>query len=151
MKTRGLSIALPALILALAIGRIVAGDPFAKAAESEARSEAPPPVTDEARAVLDGLALGDRVAGLEVERIAGPEDHAIVVELGDGHRGMRAWITRAGARGDSAPRRTAGFDLFYGPPSPGRERVPDETAMEVLVELGHHVEAGTAEPDRSGL
>jgi len=138
----------PALLLALALARIALSDRFA-----DREIEVPAPDLDgqssaRAREILRDLAPGDRLAGLEVDRVSGPAGGEICVEMraGDG-RGMRAWIGERGARGYDPAVRTERFDLFYGPPSPGAASVPDPTSVEVLRALAERIDpAGAPAP-----
>lgn len=131
-----------ATILLLALARIVIGDPFAR--EPRPRGPEPPPVTAEALAVLNGLAVGGEVAGFEIARIAGPSDRRITIELRRGETGMRVWIMRRGAGEFAPPQRTSRFDLFYGPPPPGIEAAPEDDQRVALTAIAERIDAGAA-------
>jgi hypothetical protein len=151
----------PGAVFVLALVRIASGHPFVDwsapephqghASAPEAATTGAPAVSAQAQRVLGGLAVGDEVAGLEVERIGGPDDGQIVVELRDGARGARVWITRRGARNHAPSRQALRFDLFHGLPRPGLERVSDETFRSVLESLGRRIEAAGADPEQVGL
>ncbi|HEY8426883.1 MAG TPA: hypothetical protein VIL20_00850 [Sandaracinaceae bacterium] len=132
----------PALVLVLALARIAAGDPLAllrgPAASDEGRASEP------ARAVLGGLAAGDAVGPLSVDRIAGPRDGEIAVELRGEECGIRAWIARRGSKYTAAPVRTERFELVFGPPPPGQTACEDEVALEALRALAARIEGGDA-------
>lgn len=141
-------IAPPAVILALALLRIALGDPFvAPPGDHAPRSVEPATISASARAVLDGLEIGDTVGPLEVVSIGGPRDGQLAIELRGEPGGMRAWIARRGATDHAPPLRAERFDLLYGPPSPGGGAAcSDAVSMAVLEALARRIDAGGAEP-----
>lgn len=140
-------IAPPAIILALALARIIFGDPAEwRVEEPDVQGPEPEVVSAAARAVLDGLEVGDAVGPLEVTRIGGPRDGQITIELTGPSGGMRAWVARRGASQHGAPVHTERFELFYGRPPPGAGAAcSDEVSIAVLQALSTRIEAGGAE------
>jgi hypothetical protein len=140
-------IAPPAVILALALLRIALGDPFVAPPGDPAPRVEPPAISASARAVLDGLEIGDTVGSLQVVSIGGPRDGQLAIELRGEAGGMRAWVARRGATDHAPPLRAERFDLLYGPPSPGAGAAcSDAVSMAVLEALARRIDAGGAEP-----
>jgi hypothetical protein len=140
MTERALRLAAPSALLILALCRLAVGDPFGDP------PSAPEGASAEAIAVLDGLAVGDEIAGLEVLRITGPFDGKITIELARGDEGIRLFVGRLDSGPAEAPARTADFDVFYGPPSPEPRlrAVSSEVALAAVTALAERIEAGGA-------
>jgi len=110
----------PLALLLLALVSLLTEGPAA--APARADLPAPGPGSPRARALLGGLAAGDRLAGFELEGIAGPGDDGILyLHLRLPPSGPTLTPTRMvlsvvprGLRPHPPPAQTARYDLYFG-------------------------------------
>ncbi|MEZ4454391.1 MAG: hypothetical protein R3B09_33375 [Nannocystaceae bacterium] len=106
---------LPALLAASAVAYLALRERPSEGGEVEVAR----PVSEEAKALLGGLAIGDPIGTFEVEGIAGPgvdgEDPAtIVVHLRRAGVRLAIAIAPRGVSPHQAPEQSGAHDLFYG-------------------------------------
>ncbi len=124
-------VASPGLVAAAALVGIGVRPPPGQLAP--AGRAAPGPGSAAARGLLGGLGVGDRVAGFEVEGIAGTPADGVHVHLRRGEVRLVVSIVPRGAEPHAPPSQSAHYDLFFGHVRPER---PDLEGHEVGAALG---------------
>jgi hypothetical protein len=140
--------ALVALCSLLAFGHAQL-DPVRRRGEVAPRPEPRP--SDEARALLGGLAVGERLMGWTVQAIDGPHDGVVRVDLDrDGVR-FALLVAAKGTRAEAAPVETARYVIFYGHVHPPDTALPDGTIRATTHALARRIRAHEATVEVPGL
>lgn len=124
-------VALPGVVTAAALAGIALRPPPRPLAP--AGLAAPGPGSAAARGLVGGLGVGDRVAGFEVEGIAGTPADGVHVHLRRGEVRLVVSIVPRGSEPHAPPSQSAHYDLFFGHVRPER---PDLEGHEVGAALG---------------
>lgn len=110
-----------------------------------------PAVSDEGRALLGGLAAGERLMGWTVQALDGPRDGQLRVDLArDGVR-FSLVVARKGTRAEAAPVETERYLVFYGYVDPPQTVLPDGTIRATTHALARRIRAHEASVDVPGL
>jgi hypothetical protein len=140
--------ALVALCCLLAFGHAQL-DPVPRGGEAEPRREPQP--SDEARALLGGLAAGERLMGWTVRAIDGPHEGVVRVDLDrDGVR-FALLVAAKGTRPEAAPLETERYVIFYGHVHPPDTSLPDGTIRATTHALARRIRANEATVEVPGL
>jgi hypothetical protein len=112
---------------------------------------AEPRLSDEARALLGELAVGERLMGWTVEALDGPRDGLLRIELArDGVR-FSLLVARKGTRAEPAPVETERYVVFYSSAHPPEITLPDGTIRATTHALARRLRAHEATVDVPGL
>ncbi len=114
--------------------------------EADPRSE-PVRVSAEAVALLDGLAVGERLAGWSVLGLAEPADGGVRVDVGRDALRFSVTIIALGRTAHAAPRSTERYALYYGHPHPRGAKIPDGAIRAIMAGLERRVRAHEADID----
>ncbi|MCX4241958.1 hypothetical protein [Paraliomyxa miuraensis] len=134
----------PALVaLSCALGLLVAWvDPVKR--QAQAQDARAPRITDEGRALLGGLAEGERLMGWTVQALDGPRDGLLHIELGRDQVGFALMVATKGTRAESAPVETERYVIFYGHVHPPETILPDGTIRATTHALARRIRAQEA-------
>lgn len=124
-------------------------DPVAQSGEVERRREPQP--SDEARALLGGLTVGERLMGWTVHAIDGPHDGMLRVDLGRDDTRFALMVAAKGTRPEAAPVETARYVIFYGHVHPPDTSLPDGTIRATTHALARRIRANEATVEVPGL
>lgn len=104
-----------------------------------------PTISAHAVALLDGLQLGDRVAGWTVIELVGPRARAI--DIGFERDGQRFVVTIApmGARPEHPAVQTDRYAIYYGHAVPPERPIPDGAVRAITAALARRIGAHEAE------
>lgn len=114
----------PAIVSAVALIAVVHAELRPRDAGHEARTDsrrATPGVV----ALLDGLAVGERIAGWEVLQIDGPRDGVVYIELGRDHLIFPLMVARVGTLPELPPLQTERYAIYHGHAHPPDASIPD--------------------------
>lgn len=120
----------------LALARV---DPVEPAAE--ARQRRPPQMSDEGRALLGGLAVGERLMGWDVLSLDGPHDGVLRIELGRNDVRFSLMVATSESRPESPPVSTGRYAIFYGHAHPPEVTLPDGTIRATTNALARRIRA----------
>jgi len=139
----------PALLSIVCIAglveRVVAPPP--EAGRSSQRQPAPP----EAFALLDGLEIGERLAGWTVLGVTGPVDRTLQIDVARDDVRFSVTVASRGALEHQPPRATAKYDLYYGHPHPRDTEIPENAIRAILAGVERRVRRNEADVDVPGL
>jgi hypothetical protein len=135
-----------ACLLALGLSQL---DPVRPTGEAEARHE--PRASDEARALLGGLAVGERLMGWTVQALDGPHEGTLRVDLGRGDVRFALMVAPKGTRPEAAPVETERYLIFYGHVHPPDTALPDGTIRATTHALARRIRANEATVEVPGL
>jgi hypothetical protein len=120
-----------------------------------ARKPAPGPVepriSDEARALLDGLAVGESLMGWTVHALDGPREGVLRIEVGRDDVRFALLVARKGTRAEAAPVETERYVIFYGYVYPPKTTLPEGTIRATTHALARRVRAHEASVEVPGL
>lgn len=125
--------------------RLRAGPPEPERAGQ--RAPAPP----EAFALLDGLAIGETLAGWTVLGLSGPNDGALRLDIARDNVRFSITIAARGAVEYPAPRTTALYDLYYGHPHPRGVEIPDNAIRAIMAGVERRVRRNESDVAVPGL
>lgn len=117
-------------------------------AERANRQQPAPP---EAVALLDGLQVGEKLAGWTVLGITGPLERVLRIDVA--HDDIRFSISVA-ARGVveyPAPRTTQMYDLYYGHPHPRDTEIPESATRAIMAGIERRVRRNEASVEVPGM
>ena len=112
---------------------------------------AAPELSDEARALLGGLAPGERLMGWTVQAIDGPQDGQLRIDLVRDDVRFALLVARKGTRAEAAPVETEHYLVFYGYVSPAETTLPEGTIRATTHALARRIRANEAAVDVPGL
>ncbi|HWB76038.1 MAG TPA: hypothetical protein VG755_13810 [Nannocystaceae bacterium] len=140
--------ALPSAALAIACAAAAIATEASRDAPAAAQPHAPS-ITPRAAELLDGLQVGQRVAGWTVIALDGPRDRAI--EVGFERDGQRFVVTIApmGARPENPALQTDRYAIYYGHAVPPDTKIPDGAVRAITAGLARRIgkhEADIPEP-----
>ena len=131
-----------ALALACAIGALVAECSREPPAAAQPHA---PSITPRAALLLDGLQVGQRLAGWTVIALDGPHDRAIDVGFErDGQRFV-VTITPMGARPENPALQTDRYAIYYGHAVPPDTKIPDGAVRAITAALARRIGEHEAE------
>ena len=125
---------LAVLCLALAIAAELGRDEPARPT-----THALPTLDAQAAELLDGLRVGERIAGWTVITLAGPHERAI--DIGLERDGQRFVVTIApmGARPENPALQTERYAIYYGHATPPDRKVPDGAVRAITAALARRI------------
>lgn len=110
-----------------------------------------PRLSPEARALLGGLAVGERLMGWTVQAVDGPHEGLLRIDLGrDGVR-FALMVAAKGTRAEAAPVETERYVVFYGHVHPPKTTLPDGTIRATTHALARRIRANEATVAVPGL
>jgi hypothetical protein len=127
----------PALLLTLLCIAGVLDRLGSPPAATRAEERAPAPA--EAIALLDGLVVGEKLAGWTVLGITGPSDNALHIDVARDETRFTVSIAPLGAMEHRPPRSTEHYALYYGHPHPKNTSIPENTIRAILAGVERRV------------
>jgi hypothetical protein len=119
------------------------------------RGEAPasraPRLSDEARALLGELAVGERLMGWTVQAVDGPRDGVLRIDLARDDVRFALMVAKKGTRAEAAPVETERYLVYYGHVHPPETTLPDGTIRATTHALARRIRAHEAGLDVPGL
>ena len=113
------------------------------------RQKTAPP---EAVALLDGLQVGEKLAGWTVLGITGPVDRVLRIDVAYEEIRFSISVAARGAVEYPAPRTTQTYDLYYGHPHPRGAKIPESATRAIMAGIERRIrrnEATVEVPDMS--
>ena len=95
--------------------------------------------SDRAIALLDGLRVGDRVAGWTVLGIDGPREEAIRIDYAHGDVRFAITVSPLGTVPDSPPMHTDLYAIYYGHVQPDGAKVPPAAVKALLADTARRL------------
>ncbi len=139
---------LPAVLTAACLAGVIEREsrppPPARAAE---QTPAPP----EALALLDGLVIGEKLAGWTVLGVTGPVDRVLRIDLARDEVRFSISVAARGAVEYPSPRQTERYDLYYGHPHPRDTEIPDNAIRAIMAGVERRVRRNEATVEVPGL
>ena len=110
-----------------------------------ARGERPAPreprLSEEGRALLGGLAVGERLMGWTVEALDGPHEGLLRIDLARDDVRFALMVAAKGTRAEAAPVETERYVIFYGHVHPPDTSLPDGTIRATTNALARRIRA----------
>lgn len=111
-----------------------------------ARRKDPPPthtpqISAEGLALLDELAIGERLMGWTVQALDGPRDGQLRVDLARDDVRFSLVVAPKGSRAEPAPVETERYVIFYGYVYPAETVLPDGTIRATTHALARRIRA----------
>lgn len=117
--------------------------------------ERPPPasprLSEQARALLGGLAPGERLMGWTVQAVDGPREGQLRIDLARDDVRFALLVAKKGTRAEVAPVETEHYLVFYGYVQPAETTLPDGTIRATTHALARRIRAHEAAVDVPGL
>jgi hypothetical protein len=124
-------------------------DPVPRSAKAEPRRA--PQASAEARALLGGLAVGERLMGWTVQAVDGPLEGVLRVDLGRDDVRFALTVAPKDARPERAPVETERYAIFYSDAHPPGTALPDGTIRATTHALARRIRANEATVEVPGL
>lgn len=105
----------------------------------------------EAVALLDGLQVGEKLAGWTVLGITGPVDHVLRVDVARDEIRFSISVAARGAVEYPAPRTTETYDLYYGHPHPRGTEIPESATRAIMAGIERRVRRNEATVEVPGM
>lgn len=140
--------ALVAVACLLGVG-LAAIDPVSPRDADHAPRE--PQVSDEGRALLGGLEVGERIMGWTVHAIDGPHEGVLRVDVGRDDVRFALMVVAKGTSPEAAPVETERYVIFYGHVQPPETALPDGTIRATTHALARRIRAHEATVEVPGL
>lgn len=121
------------------------------AAQGEAPAARAPRLSNEARALLGELAVGERLMGWTVQAVDGPHEGLLRIDVGRDDIRFALMVARKGTRAEAAPVETERYVIFYGHVHPPETSLPDGTIRATTHALARRIRAHEATVDVPGL
>jgi hypothetical protein len=115
------------------------------------RAHQPPQLTAEARALLGGLAVGERLMGWTVQALDGPSEGRLRIDLGRDDVRFALMVAAKGTHPEAAPVETERYVIFYGHVHPPETALPDGTIRATTHALARRIRANEATVSVPGL
>jgi len=119
--------------------------------QAEVRAGQRPPAPPEAFALLDGVQVGERLAGWTVLGLTGPVDNALQLDVARDEIRFSITIAARGAVDFSSPRSTERYDLYYGHPHPRGTEIPENAIRAIMAGVERRVRRNEAQVEVPGL
>ena len=97
------------------------------------------PAPPEAVALLDGLQVGEKLAGWTVLGITGPTDRVLRIDVAYDDVRFSISLAARGAVEYPAPRTTETYDLYYGHPHPRGTEIPESATRAIMAGIERRV------------
>ncbi len=97
------------------------------------------PASPEAVALLDGLQVGEKLAGWTVLGITGPVDRVLRIDVAYEEIRFSISVAARGAVVYPAPRTTETYDLYYGHPHPRGTEIPESATRAIMAGIERRV------------
>jgi hypothetical protein len=107
--------------------------------------------SEEARALLGELAVGERLVGWTVKALDGPHDGMLRIDLGRDDVHLALMVAKKGTRAEAAPLETERYVIFYGHVYPPTTTLPDGTLHALTHALAQRIRAHEATVDVPGM
>lgn len=117
-------------------------DPVTPAVEVQPPRE--PQLSEEARALLGGLTVGERITGWTVQALDGPHDGMLRIDLGRDQARFALMVAAKDARPEAPPVATQRYAIFYGHVHPPDLSLPEGTIRATTHALARRIEAHEA-------
>ena len=108
-------------------------------------------LSDEARALLGELAVGEHLTGWTVKALDGPRDGMLRIDLGRDDVHFALVVAKKGTRPEAAPLETERYAIFYGHVHPPKTTLPDDTIHATTHALARRIRAHEATVDVPGM
>jgi hypothetical protein len=118
---------------------------------SGSAAAAAPPLSDEARALLGELAVGERLMGWTVQAVDGPRDGMLRIDLSRDDVRFALMVAKKGTRAEAAPLETERYLIFYGHVHPSQISLPEGTIRATTHALARRIRAHEATVDVPGM
>ncbi|MCA9704587.1 MAG: hypothetical protein KDK70_01920 [Myxococcales bacterium] len=131
----------PALVAAVCLGGLLLSslDPVSPPPEVAEPRESR--LDDQARALLGGLTVGDRIMGWTVQALDGPTEGVLRIDLGRDQVRFALMVDAVGARPEPPPVRTERYAIFYGHVQPPDTALPEGTIRATTHALARRLRA----------
>lgn len=110
-----------------------------------------PSMGAEARALLGGLAEGERIMGWTVQALDGPHEGLLRVDVAREQVRFAMMVATKGTRAESAPVETERYVIFYGHVHPPETSLPDGTIRATTHALARRIRANEATVEVPGM
>jgi len=110
-----------------------------------------PRLSDEASALLGGLAVGERLVGWTVQALDGPTDGVVRIDLGRDDVRFALMVSVVGSRPEPPPVRTERYAIYYGHAHPPDIALPAGTIRATTHALARRLRDHEAEVVVPGL
>jgi len=109
------------------------------------------PAPPEAMALLDGLQVGEKLAGWTVLGITGPTDRVLRIDVAHDEIRFSISVAARGAVEYPAPRTTETYDLYYGHPHPRDTEIPESATRAIMAGIERRVRRNEASVEVPGM
>lgn len=116
--------------------------------ERASRQEPAPP---EAAELLDGLEVGETLAGWTVLGLTGPVDRVLRIDVARDEIRFSISVAARGAVEYPAPRTTETYDLYYGHPHPRDTEIPESATRAIMAGIERRVRRNEANVQVPGM
>ncbi|MGH1345331.1 MAG: hypothetical protein ACRBN8_27460 [Nannocystales bacterium] len=116
--------------------------------ERASRQQPAPP---EALALLDGLQVGEKLAGWTVLGITGPKDRVLRIDVAHAEIRFSISVAAQGAVEYPAPRTTETYELYYGHPHPRDTEIPESATRAIMAGIERRVRRNEATVEVPGM
>ncbi len=131
--------ALPAAIVALVCAASAIHTESTRADPVSNRDRPSPTLSPEASELLDGLAVGERIAGWNVIALSGPTDHAIAIGFERDAQRFVVTIAAMGLRPEHPAVQTERYAIYYGHATPPDRKIPDGAVRAITAGLARRI------------
>ena len=121
----------------------------ASAAPQRASRQQPAP--PEAVALVDGLQVGDKLAGWTVLGLTGPLDGVLRIDVARDEIRFSVSVAARGAVPYPAPRTTEMYDLYYGHPHPRDTEIPEAATRAIMAGIERRIRRNEASVEVPGM
>jgi len=121
------------------------------AAHEQQPAPVEPRLSEEARVLLDGLAVGESLMGWTVNAVDGPREGLLRIDVGRDDARFALMVARKGTRAEAAPVETERYVIFYGYVHPPDTTLPDGTIRATTHALARRIRAHETSVDVPGL
>lgn len=124
-------------------------EPWAPTGPTNVR--APARISDEGRALLGELAIGDAITGWTVRQLDGPRDNQLRIDVERDGVGFALMVAAKGRKPEAAPVQTDKYVVFYGYPDPEDTALPQGTIRATTNALARRIREHEADVVVPGL
>ncbi|MEM7155381.1 MAG: hypothetical protein AAF799_21205 [Myxococcota bacterium] len=124
-------------------------EPWAPTGETNVKP--PARISDEGRALLGGLAVGEKITGWTVRRLDGPRDSQLRVDVERDGVAFALMVALEGRLPQTPLVRTKNYVVFYGHPEPKDTVLPEGTIRATTNALARRIREHEADVEVPGL
>ncbi len=101
--------------------------------------------------MLDGLQVGEKLAGWTVLGITGPKDRVLRIDVAHAEIRFSISVAAQGAVEYPAPRTTETYELYYGHPHPRDTEIPESATRAIMAGIERRVRRNEATVEVPGM